>query len=221
MKKIHILVEGQTESEFVAEVLQPYFSKSAYMKPVLAKTKRAIGGSPAFKGGIVSYGKFEFDVKQLLRDSSAMLVTTMIDFYRLPTDFPGLGEKKAQSGTVIDRVTYLESKMAESINNRRFLPYIAIHEFEALLFCDPERIVEEIRGDDVSLKTKLKEIRQAYDTPEDINEKLPPSKRILDHIKEYQKTVHGLLVAVDIGIDKMREECPHFNTWLTAIESHL
>jgi len=35
---------------------------------------------------------------------------------------------------------------------------------------------------------------------------------------DYQKTIHGPLIALDIGLDAMRKACPHFNAWLQRLE---
>ncbi|WP_258001117.1 DUF4276 family protein [Janthinobacterium sp. ROICE36] len=34
----------------------------------------------------------------------------------------------------------------------------------------------------------------------------------------YQKTFHGPLIACDIGLHAMRQDCPHFDAWLKKIE---
>lgn len=220
MKLIHILVEGQTEEEFVRDILNEHLAaKGIYLNVVLAKTKRAIGANPAFRGGIVSYGKVEFDLKGLLRDSSAAMVTTMIDYYRLPSDFPNFNDVEAKTGAAQKRVAYLEKKFAENIAHSKFLPYLSLHEFEALLFTKPEEIVRQVRGKDALAQKKLEEIRQNYSSPEEINLIAPPSKRILSTMAEYDKVGHGFLIAVEIGIGAIRKECLHFDAWLTKLES--
>jgi hypothetical protein len=220
MSKVHILVEGQTEDEFVREILGEYLSpRGIYLSTTIVKTKRAIGGNPAFKGGAVSYGKIEFDVKRLVHDSSASLVTTMIDFYRLPSNFPGFNDHAAKSGSPLQCVTYLEDKFRAAINHPKFLPYISIHEFEALLFSDPDIIVREVRGEDEKTRAALYAINKRYSSPEDINKDHPPSKRILEYLTEYEKILHGILIAIEIGVDRMRQKCPHFHEWLTKIEN--
>jgi len=57
--------------------------------------------------------------------------------------------------------------------------------------------------------------------PEDIDHDPSgaPSKRILAVMPSYQKTVHGPLIACDIGLDAMRRDCPHFNGWLRKLEA--
>lgn len=220
MKFVHVLVEGQTENEFVNDILNEYLqAKNVTLTSIIAKTKRPIGGNPAYRGGIVSYGKIEFDIRRFLNDTSVSLVTTMIDFYRLPTDFPGYKDKEASTGTIANRVKYLEDKFAENIDHQKFFPYFSVHEFEALLFTEPARIVSEVAGEDDALIQNLKSVRDSYPTPEDINLENPPSKRILSVMGSYDKVAHGYGIAIDIGVDAIRKECLHFNHWLTKIEN--
>ncbi len=89
MSKVLILVEGQTEEAFVTQLLAPHLaSRNVYPVPKLVITKRVKGG-PDFKGGVFSYIKVKNDIKLLLKDTSASVVTTLLDFYGLPSDFPG------------------------------------------------------------------------------------------------------------------------------------
>jgi hypothetical protein len=220
VKLVHILVEGQTEEEFVQDILNEHLQpKGIYLNPVIAKTKRAIGSNPAFRGGIVSYGKVEFDLKRLLRDTSAVMVTTMIDYYRLPTDFPNISDVEAKTGTSLQRVSFLEKKFAENIAHPKFSPYLSLHEFEALLFTEPEKIVSQVRGKDASAQAKLVQICENYPSPEEINLIDPPSKRILSVLAEYDKVGHGYLIAVEIGITAIRKKCLHFDEWLKKLEN--
>lgn len=220
MKFVHVLVEGQTENEFVNDILNEYLQpKNVTLTSIIAKTKRPIDNNPAYRGGVVSYGKIEFDIRKILNDSSVSLVTTMIDFYRLPTDFPGYNDEDARTGTVMSRVKYLEGKFAENINHAKFSPYFSVHEFEALLFTEPSKIVTEVVGENAKVVQRLETIRKSYTTPEDINLDNPPSKRIIEEMKSYKKVAHGYGIAIDIGVNAMREKCPHFKSWLTKIEN--
>lgn len=218
MPYILILVEGQTEEEFVGLLNEYLNPKQIYLKAVLPKTSNPPNRS-AFRGGIVSYGKAMADIQKLLGDKSYDLVTTMIDFYGLPSDFPNYDEKDAKIGTVYQRVEYLEKKFAANINHPKFLPYLSVHEFEALLFSKPEEIVKQVRGTDDKAQEKLGQIRNRYPSPEEINLDDPPSKRILEELVEYDKVTHGFSIAIEIGIDAMRQECPHFDAWLKKLEA--
>ena len=220
MKFVHILVEGQTEYEFVNELLKDYFhSIGIYLNAIIIKTKNSIGGKPAYRGGIVSYYKVQSAIVDILRDSGVSLVTTMIDYYHLPTDFPNFNDKKAKTGALYDRVDYLETKFSDAINHHKFYPYFSIHEFEALLFAKPEIIAQEIPNLNPNILKTLQDIKARYTNPEHINLDIPPAKHISNLIPEYQKAQDGLLIAIEIGIDTMRKECPHFDSWLTKIES--
>ncbi len=140
MNKVLVLVEGQTEETFVREILASHLSAlGVYPIAKLATTKRVKSG-PDFKGGITSYARFKKDVMRLLGDTSAALVTTMIDFYGLPTGFPGRGTMP--SGSCYVQAAYVEQEIRQDIQHPRFLPYLALHEFEALLFVDPAKIDE-------------------------------------------------------------------------------
>ena len=93
-----------------------------------------------------------------------------------------------------------------------------VHEFEALLFAGPEKFAAWI--DDQWPVESLNKIVSAHKTPEHINDSpnTAPSKRIAELMPQYQKTLHGPLIAADIGLNVMRQACPHFNGWLLRLE---
>lgn len=96
MKRILMLCEGQTEETFVKDILNPHLvAYQRWAVPTLAVTKRTAAGS--HRGGITSYAKLRRDIANLLRDSDARCVTTMIDYYGLPPDFPGKAAVQGQS----------------------------------------------------------------------------------------------------------------------------
>ncbi len=217
MSKILILVEGQSEETFVGEILAPHLSnRGIYLVPKLATTKRVKSG-PDFKGGIVSYGKVRNDILKLLRDTSVVKVTTMIDFYGLPADFPGRRTKP--KGTCYERVAHLEEEFRKDISHRKFLPYLALHEFEAMMFASPEQLAGTFPGKNI--EGSLLKIRSEFKSPEEINDdpETAPSKRLEALLPEYQKPLHGPLVTRRIGLERIRSECPHFNDWLKKLEA--
>jgi len=210
MTRIKVFVEGQTEETFVRDVLDPYFANQGiYLTPILAQT------SPGHKGGIVSYGKLKHQISRLCKQDSSAYITTLIDYYGLPNDFPAL-----DSMTITDanqRVAALEQAFAEDINQTNFIPNLMLHEFEALLFCAPEKFADWC--DEQAPIAKLKAIKATFPSPELINNSphTAPSKRILAAIPKYKKTLHGSLIAEDIGLDTIRAQCPHFNCWFEKI----
>ncbi len=215
MKYVNVLVEGQTEETFVNAVLTPFLeSKGIFLTPTVVKTKRVKHG-PDFKGGITSYAKVKFDVRELLRNTSNVLVTTMLDYYGLPEDFPRYNQRPV--GTCFERAAFLEQAFKADIDHQKFLPYLALHEFEAMMFAAPQEIANAFPDRDIA--APLQKIRAAYATPEEINEDDPPSKRILEIAPMYQKTLYGPLVTLEIGLERIRQACAHFNTWLQQLEA--
>lgn len=209
MSRVLVFVEGQTEETFVRDLLVPYFAPlGIYLTPILAQT------SPGHKGGIVSYGKVKHQLTRLCRQDQGAYVTTMMDYYGLPNDFPGL------NGRVLDaheQVLRLEQALQQDIDAANFIPNLLLHEFEALLFSAPEKFAEWL--DDGAPVAELAAIRAAFDSPEHINNSphTAPSKRILALVSNYKKTLHGPLIAEDIGLDAIRAQCPHFNNWIERL----
>ena len=209
MSRVLVFVEGQTEETFVRDLLVPYFSRlGIYLTPILAQT------SPGHKGGIVSYGKVKHQLTRLCRQDQGAYVTTMMDYYGLPNDFPGLDGRVPD---VHERVERLEQALQQDIDAPNFIPNLMLHEFEALLFSAPEKFAEWL--DDQALLAPMAAIRAAFATPEHINNspQTAPSKRILTLVPHYKKTVDGPLIAEDIGLDAIRAQCPHFNNWIERL----
>jgi hypothetical protein len=46
-----------------------------------------------------------------------------------------------------------------------------------------------------------------------------PSKRIANLFTGYEKPLFGALAAMEIGLETIRQECPHFNDWLNRLET--
>ncbi len=213
MTRVYLLVEGQTEETFVRELLAPHYARMGlYLTPIL------VGTSPGHKGGIVGYAKVRPQIERLCKRDRDAYVTTMFDLYALPGDFPGKTSPQWQhQQTGVNKAALVEKELAADIGQRNFIPYIQVHEFEALMFVEPKRFEEWA---DKHVVCKLQDIA-ATSAPEDINDHpdTAPSKRILAAMPAYQKTVHGPLIACDIGLDAMREACPHFAAWLERLDA--
>lgn len=220
MSKVAVLVEGQTEEAFVKEVLIDHFaSMHIALVPTILETSRAASGRK-FKGGVSSYAKVRKDVIGLLGDSSAVVVTTMLDYYGLPTDFPGFSERPINN--VRAQVTHLEHAFAADVSDTRFKPYLMTHEFEAFLFSNPQ-LTSELMALSPAEKERyqrdLAAILDAFGDPELINTQLPPSKRILAICERYQKVLYGSVISGVIGIQALRSRCRRFAAWLTELEA--
>jgi hypothetical protein len=216
MKKVLVYAEGQTEETFIRDVLGPHLAQmSIYLTPVLARTRRTASGT-TYKGGIVSYKKVRREILRLLGDTSASLVTTMMDYYGLPDDFPGRAQ--VPSGTPYARVSFLENAFREDINHPRFLPFLTLHEFESLLFARPDEIARAFPGTK-GTNQWVQEISGL--PPEEIDEgkDTHPVARIARYFPQYRKPVHGPLIARRIGLPTIRSRCPHFDEWVRKLES--
>lgn len=216
MKRVLVLVEGQTEERFVKDILAPHcWTLGKDPTPKVVTTKRVKRG-PDFKGGISEYQKVENDLYRLLGDSGAEAVTTFIDYYALPSDFPGMRERP--QGASLLRARHVEAAWAQRIGSRRFRPFLMLHEFEALLFVNPELLGKALYAEDKV--AALNAIRAEVTSPEEINDdpRTAPSKRILSLLPGYQKTLHGPIISGRIGLTEIRRVCPHFNEWLSWLE---
>ncbi|KYC43765.1 hypothetical protein WA1_00955 [Scytonema hofmannii PCC 7110] len=214
MIRVNIFVEGQTEETFVREVLYEYFQeKNIYLNPILVKTS-SIG-----KGGVVSYAKIKPQLNRKCLEDSKAFVTTMFDMYGLPNDFPG-SNSLPKTSDPFQKAEYLEQEMGKDIGHKNFIPNLLVHEFEGLLYSSPQVFSAWFDEGVVSI---LQAERDAFPSPEHINDNpiTAPSKRILNCCHGYDKPLHGSLLAIDIGLDSIRQQCQHFNQWLLRLESIL
>lgn len=218
MKRALVLAEGDTEERFIKEVLREHFWPLRLdLAPTLLTTKRVKSGG-SFRGGVTSFGKFENDANRLLSSSGGALVTTMLDYYRLPADFPGMSNRP--EGSPLVRVKHVEAALRSHFDNRgNLLPYLSLHEFEALLFSSEVALPNTLTVPEKS--AEFAAIRAGFATPEDINERpgCSPSNRIEEMFPAYRKKFHGPTTAKRIGLERLRAECPHFNEWMAALES--
>jgi len=213
MSRVKVLVEGQTEETFVNELLvRHYAEQGIYLTPIIVST------SPGHKGGVVSYTKIKPQIDKLCKEDTKAHVTTLFDLYALPKDFPGKSSPAyPHAGTGKRKAEFLEVELAKDIAHPNFIPNLIVHEFEALLFVQIDAF--EQWTDDDRVLDPLRTVRRTT-SPEDINDNplTAPSKRILKAMAGYQKTVHGPLIACEIGLDAIRQACPHFSEWLQKIE---
>jgi uncharacterized protein DUF4276 len=217
MPKINILVEGQTEETFVRDVLNPYFATlrpNAYLNPIILQTKRVFDGT-TWRGGLNKYRQFRDQAIRLLGDNGAIALSSVIDLYALPSDFPGFAESAGLPYR--ERVRRLEMHLAADLGDARFLPYMSTHEFEALILADPT-IVAQVVGATAVTARKFEAVVAGFDNPEAVDALDPPSKRLIDIFPQYDKVRHGPTSATRIGLDRIRGACEHFTHWVAALE---
>jgi hypothetical protein len=111
--------------------------------------------------------------------------------------------------------------LADKINDWRFIPYIQLHEFEALVMaCLP--FLESLYDDHEQLNGLASlQIEVASLQPEEINDSrdTAPSKRLLRHIPDYRKVSDGPYAIYSAGLAHVRNRCPRFDAWIKRLES--
>lgn len=227
MARLIIHVEGVTEEEFVNAVLAPHLLTHGWEKVAACRIGRA--RSRAKRHGIKSWDVTREGVMHHLKSDSGCCVTTMVDYYALPQSgdraWPGREAAGNQpfplkASTVENALRAdLCAEMGVNFNPNRFIPFVMMHEFEGMLFSDCECFGKGIGRSD--LVAQFQAIRNQFTSPEEINDspETAPSKRVIALVPGYQKPFLGPLAAMEIGLEAIRRECPHFNDWLTSLES--
>jgi len=218
VKRVLVLAEGATEEAFVNRVLAPHLAAFDKAATVTCVCTKRVQGRRAFRGGLVDYKKVKNDLHTLLA-SRPDAVTTLFDYYAIPTDFPGYGAIPL-NGDGFQRAAHLEAELAKDVDDHRFIPNIVLHEFEGLLFSSPEDIAHVLL-DPVRLLPRLKQIAASVPSPEEIDDSpaTHPSKRIADLFPAYAKPLHGPQIAERIGLAVIRAKCSRFDAWLGRIEA--
>jgi hypothetical protein len=217
--RLYVVVEGQTEESFVRNVLAEVLWRSkVHPIPIVL-------GRPGHKGGRTSYARVKRDVLVQLKQDRGAYCSTMVDLYGLGPDFPGHPPPGHLSN--IEKVRWIEQAVKKDVcnenpelqPNQRFIPYLQLHEYEALLFSNSAAFAAGINHPNLEGKFQL--IRDKFESPEDINNDpgTAPSKRVLAVYPGYRKVIDGTQAAASVGIPIMRQECPHFREWLESLES--
>lgn len=211
MIRLFIVVEGQTEEAFVKELMAPYFIQNGIydVRPVIIQT------SKGHKGGFVNYEHLKNDILRLLKSQGQdVVVTTFVDFFRCP-ELPNQKDIEALPSH-IKRVEEMEKSISDDINDWRFIPYIQLHEFEALLFSAVNGF--EIYFED-HVSNEIQGIIDSFDNPEEINSspETAPSKRLIRIIPYYDKVIYGNIVALEIGLPTILARCPRFRGWIDCL----
>jgi hypothetical protein len=220
--RLNFIVEGHAEEAFVNQILCPHLGGHDVVcaaRRVEFSRRRGV----IYRGGLIDWSKAARDIDRWRREdaNADTRFTTMFDLYKLPNEAPGRSEA-ANLTDPFSKVHAIEQAVNATVNDQRFLPYVQLHEFEALLFAGadklavfyPERSAEAQQLVDVSTQ---------HPSPEHIDEgaTTAPSKRIIARIPEYEggKLTASPIVLERIGLTTLRQRCPHFGAWLTCLES--
>lgn len=213
MARVLVLVEGESEESFVQDILAP------------ALWPRGVYAIPIGLNGRTNYPRVKGDALRILKQDRGVYCSTMLDLFRLGRGYPGTPLPENIPG--LEKVRRVERAIADDLLDAipelrpdvRFIPHLQLHEYEALLFSDPEVLAEAIGQ--TRLAARFRTIRDDFATPEDMNDgpDTAPSKRVLALYPSYSKVIDGTLAAQAIGIARMRKECPHFRDWLERLEA--
>jgi hypothetical protein len=223
MKRLYLTVEGQTEQAFAVEVLQPHlFTFNVFVtKPRLTAPHGRRGGRIPHGGMFYTFAHALADMQRWLREdkSPEARFSMMVDLYSLPHDVPGHAEAMALASLYAQAAT-LEAALADVVKDQRFIPYVQVYEFEALLLSAPEKFAEQFEQREKQIALLLTEC-DSFTSPELINDgqHTHPKARIKTYLEDYDENVDGPLLAQAIGLDRIRQKCPHFGQWLTKLEN--
>lgn len=215
MPRLIFIVEGDSEQRFVNEHLISYLSfkfpgQAMHAQKITTNRKKNV------KGGNVNYELFKNEVRRTSAQGGVM-ITTFLDFFRLPTDFPGYTQDVKQISQIEDAIRVDCNSI---IPPSSFLPYIQKHEFETLLFANHVGFTNLLIG--TAEMEKISDILKEFSNPEDINHspETAPSKRLLS-IFNYKKVADSALVLKDVDINQLRVRCPRFDLWVGRLEEAL
>lgn len=216
MIKLAILCEGPTELRVVNTLLAPHFlCRGVEVTPILW------GGG----GGSIGWERFQSDVKDAF--VSHDVVSTFADLVKISHPMQERSRCREASNPY-DAAARLEKAMQDSVEElrfkKRFIPFVMIHEVEALVFVSPGVIQSNPNKRDKvqALTNSMRDNPGKWpDCPEEINggEATHPSKRLESHFGNWTKPSDTVKAVQAIGLAACREKCPHFHAWVTQLES--
>ena len=221
--RLGVHVEGPTEEQFVNELLASHLYGQGY-----SSITARLYGSARKRGRGTAWPAVRREIVHRLKPDKAIIATTMADYYGMPQsgskEWPGRATAARlpfpeRATAVEDALSAdIESAMGSRFDRHRFIPFVMMHEFEALLFSDCRRFAIGI--DRPELATLFQKVRDAFSSPEAIDDSplTAPSKRIEELFPGYEKPLLGTLAALEIGMETMRAECPHFDSWVSRLE---
>lgn len=228
MPRLLVLVEGETEEDFVKEVIRVHLVSRGYD----SVSARLFGNARlrSRRGGIRPWQSARQDILRHLKQDSGCVVTSMVDYFGLPHSgeraWPGRADAAVVATTAM-KASIVATALADDIasamswsssKRMRFVPFVVMHEFEGLLFSDCQGLAGAIGRP--GLSARLQAIRDEFQTPEDINDSAAtaPSKRLQALVPGYQKRLSGVQAAIAIGLPNIRAACPQFSGWIAALE---
>jgi Domain of unknown function (DUF4276) len=215
MAHILLIVEGQTEEQFYKRLVQNEFRNEDgtfrhYFQVVVMPSKKNIY-SRSHKGGAIGYEVCTDNIKRFLRQASHCDLTLLVlDYYGLHDSFKSHLSNEHQ--TLEQKILVIQSRLEAEIGVPRFKFRLQVHEFEAYLFSDPEKVTSHFQ--EAAKLATLREILANFNgDPERINDDpaTAPSKRLKIVFPNFGKTTDGIAIAEKTGISTIRQHCQWFD----------
>ncbi|MGL5891975.1 MAG: DUF4276 family protein [Bacteroidia bacterium] len=215
MAYLFIIGEGFTEELFYKQIFKEYYINSHFIETVVISTRRK-EQLRKFRGGTITFEKCIANCRiHTAQNTQADLILLCLDYYGLHESFftPEINAIHQLN----DRVSAIQERINSQISSHRFRCHLQIHEFEAWLFSDVNKIAEQFGGEGIA---ELEQIVSRSESPELINDRkeTSPAHRLSAIYPGYKKLGDGISIAKQIGIPKIREKCPHFNSLCNIID---
>lgn len=225
MARLFILVEGETEETFVNEVLAPHL----YTLGFQAVGARIMGNARlrAERGGVRGWPEVKENIVRFLVSDPSVFLTIMVDYYAMPSDpkkggWPGRrqasGLNYAQRADCVEKAigTYkpkserngtrdVSSRLSSCMNSRGCFSATASNSPRASAIPSWHQPSKRF----ATTSSRRENQRLSCDPPFRAHSKTGPG---------YRKPLYGNLAALEIGLQAMRDECPHFRAWLAKLE---
>ncbi len=171
MARLLIHLEGQTEEDFVNEILGDYLLARRYD----SVSARLVGNARQRqrRGGIRPWPSVRKDIIHHLKEDPTCIATTMVDYYGLPYKgegaWPGrqrsVGLRSGEKALSVENALLDDviAEMGKGFNPWRFVPFVVMHEFEGLLFSDCAGFSRGIGRP--GLERAFRTIRDQFPTP--------------------------------------------------------
>lgn len=208
MKRLVFIVEGDTEVIFINDIVIPYLYSLGFNNPMNTQTI-ITNRKQHKKGGVINYEYLKNDINRVLAQGN-VIITTFIDFFRLPTNFPNFTNDSKLIHTIEEGI-YNDFE-----NNENLIPYIQRHELESLMFAGKDGF--ELVIDEEKKLEFIEKIIEQYPNPEDINSnpENAPSKR-LERIFNYDKVADSEIIFGMLEIQSIINKCPKFKSWINKL----
>jgi len=134
MLDLIVLCEGQTEREFCRALIAPHVAAGgiALAGTLVGKPQRRIGG-------IRPWPIYRSELLRLAKARPDRHVAVLVDYYAMPDSWPGRADSRKKP--IAQRGSHVEEMLRSDLHDflpHRFHPCVQLHEFESLLFVDPD-----------------------------------------------------------------------------------